>query len=252
VTIIVGVKCTDGIVIGSDSIATSAAGVTPIMQIESNDKIRIFADKIVIATTGSIGYTQRLHLQIDACIKGNVFVNYKHDRLTQHIAKIFLADLQSSLAPNYPQVGINFGALMAAVIDGAPCLIEFATNNFQPEYKEKKMFFVSMGSGQPLADPFLAFVSRVLWKDNLPDVRLGRFGLYWVLLHTLKYAPGMVGHPIRLATLTKKGENWAALMAEDNQEAEQFITSIEDRIGTSVFGPEDQPPATLPPAPKPA
>jgi hypothetical protein len=40
-TIIVGVKCTDGLVIGADSIAASASGTTPIMQIESNDKIKI-------------------------------------------------------------------------------------------------------------------------------------------------------------------------------------------------------------------
>jgi hypothetical protein len=40
------------------------------------------------------------------------------------------------------------------------------TYDFQPEIKRGKLFFVSMGSGQPLADPFLAFVKRVLWKDQ--------------------------------------------------------------------------------------
>jgi hypothetical protein len=146
--------------------------------------------------------------------------------------------LSSSGTPYNPQFGgFGFGALLGTMIDVDPCLIEFATNNFQPEYKEKKMFFVSMGSGQPLADPFLAFVSRVLWKNTLPDVKNGRFGLYWALTHTLKYAPGLVGHPIRLATLSKRENAWIASENDDYQEAEQFIASIEARIGASISEP---------------
>ena len=56
-TILVGVKCTDGVVIGSDSIATSSAGPQPVMQIRSNDKIHIFRDKVIVAATGAVGYT---------------------------------------------------------------------------------------------------------------------------------------------------------------------------------------------------
>ncbi|MDR3449414.1 MAG: hypothetical protein P4M15_06670 [Alphaproteobacteria bacterium] len=205
------------------------------MQLESNDKIRIFDNNIIVAATGAVGYTQRLHRQLEQAINGNIFKNFKHDRLTQHIAKKFIEELQSSFAPTLPvHGGINFGALLGTIIDGEPCLVEFATDNFQPEYKEKKAFFVSMGSGQPLADPFLAFVSRVLWKNTLPDVKIGRFGLFWALSHTLKYAPGMVGPPIRLATLSKRANAWVAAESDDYQEAEQFIQSIESRIGGVV------------------
>jgi hypothetical protein len=251
-TIIVGVKCTDGVVIGADSIATSSASMTNIMQIESNDKIRIFDDTIIIAATGAVGYTQRLHLQIETAIKGSIFKNYKHDRLTQHIANKFIGDLQSSLAPNFPQFGgIGFGALMGAIVDDNPCLVEFATNNFQPEYKEKKSFFVSMGSGQPLADPFLAFVSRVLWHDRLPDVKIGRFGLFWALRHTLKHAPGLVGPPIRLATLKRREGKWVASEGDDDQEAAQFIENIEAQIGVAIHGTQTEPPPTAAPLPTP-
>ena len=251
-TVLVGVKCTDGIVTGADSVATSAAGATPIMQIESYDKIKIFASNIIVAATGAVGYTQRLHLQIEAAIKGSVFKNYKHDRLTQHVASKFLADLQSSLAPNFPQFGgIGFGALLGAVVDDDLCLVEFATNNFQPKYKEKKCFFTSMGSGQSLADPFLAFVSRVLWNNVLPDVKIGRFGLYWVLDHTLKHAPGLVGPPIRLATLNKRNDRWIASESDDYQEAQQFIASIEARIGASISGPKEEPVTISAPVPLP-
>jgi hypothetical protein len=239
-TIIVGVKCTDGVVIGADSIATSASGVTPIMRLESNDKIRIFNNKVIVSATGAVGYTQRLHYQIDKAINGGGFLSSKRDERAKNISKRFIVDLQASMAPCPPPHGIGFGALMATEIDGDPCLIEFATDNFQPEYKEKKLFFVSMGSGQPLADPFLAFVSRVLWKNTLPDVKIGRFGLYWALRHTLTYAPGLVGPPIRLATLSKRENAWVASETDDYQEAEEFIAIIEARIGASISEPAQE------------
>lgn len=218
-TVIVGVKCTDGVVIGADSIATSANGSVPIMQIESNAKIRIFGKNIIVAATGAIGYAQRLHMCIEAAVAGKIFANFKHDRLTQHISEKFILELQKSHAPNHPQFGgLNFGALIGFVVDEEPCLVEFAANNFQPEYKKDKLFFCSMGSGQALADPFLAFVSKVLWKNALPDVKMGRFGVHWVLSHTLNYAPGMVGPPICAASLIKSGKEWVASQIVDNEE----------------------------------
>jgi len=249
VTVIVGVKCTDGVVIGADSIATSAAGTVPTMQIESNHKIRIFGKNIIVAATGAIGYAQRLHMCVEAAVNGKVFANFKHDRLTQHIAEKFILEMQKSLAPNHPQFGgLNFGAMFGFVVDDEPCLVEFAANNFQPEYKKDKLFFCSMGSGQALADPFLAFVSKVLWKNKLPDVKLGRFGVHWVLSHTLTYAPGMVGPPIVAASLVKSGKDWIASQIADNEEAEQFIASIEERISSLVSEPLEV--VNVPPPPE--
>ena len=59
---------------------------------------------------------------------------------------------------------------MAAAVKDGPFLAEFGTTDFQPEIKTGKLFFVSMGSGQMLANPFLAFVCRVLWDSKMPDV----------------------------------------------------------------------------------
>jgi hypothetical protein len=249
-TIIVGVKCTDGIVIGSDSIATSAAGVVPVMQIESNDKIRIFNEKVIVAATGAVGYTQRLLYHIDRAVNGGGFLTTKKSERPQNICKRFITDLQSSMAPAPPPHGIGFGAVMATEIEGEPCLIEFGPKDFQPEFKENKLFYVSMGSGQPLADPFLAFVSRVLWKNTLPDLRLGRFGAYWALSHTISLAPGTVGPPIRIATLSKVQNVWKAMHIADNEEAEQFIVSVEERIGLPFADAPAGPPAETPPVPQ--
>jgi hypothetical protein len=131
---------------------------------------------------------------------------------------------------------------------GEHYLAEFSTVNFQAETKIGKTFFGSMGSGQMFADPFLAFVCRVLWKKEMPTVDRGKFGVYWVLEHTLKVAPGKVGKPIQLATLRETGGKWIA-KEEDNQESAEYIEELEEYIGYFEQPPIEE--ATAQPIPTP-
>jgi hypothetical protein len=249
VTVLVGVRCTDGAVIGSDSIATSSVGQMPLIQVQFDGKIRIFSERVIVATTGAIGFSQRLHQHVEAAINGKVFLNFDTRRCTNNIASRFIGDLQESKAPNHPTEGIRFGALVAAACADGPFLAEFATTDFQPEIKAGEMFCVTMGSGQLLADPFMAFVSKVLWQGKMPTVNEGKFGVYWVLSHTLRLAPGQVGPPIRLATLGQVEGQWVA-REEDTQESAEYVEELEDHIGKFVRAPiQTAPPAEPIPEP---
>ena len=57
-TVLVGVRCTDGIVIGADSIATSTAGQQGIVRLPT-DKLTIIGDRVILAGTGAVGLGQR-------------------------------------------------------------------------------------------------------------------------------------------------------------------------------------------------
>lgn len=248
-TVIVGVRCSDGIVVGADSVATSAMGANPLVALQSNSKIQIFPDNVIVACTGAVGFIQRLHHHIEAAIKGNVFKNFTAHDCTTNISKRLLSDFQNSMVQKHPQQGLQFGALIAAPIKDDACLVEYATTDFQPEIKKDKLFFVSMGSGQLLADPFLAFVSRVLWKNEPPTVDVGKFGVYWVLDHTIRLAPGGVGGPIKLAVLRQVDGKWAAQELEDTQEQALYINELEAHVGKFARVTIEDAPATPPPPP---
>jgi hypothetical protein len=111
-----------------------------------------------------------------------------------------------------------------------PYLVEYGTKDFQHEEKDGRLFFVSMGSGQMLADPFLAFVNRVLWKGALPTIEMGPLGVYWTLDHTIKCAAGGIGGKIRIATLGKRDKQWIASEMLETGESAQFINEIETNI----------------------
>jgi hypothetical protein len=226
VTIIVGVRCTDGVVIGADSMATSSAGPQRLIQILSDDKINIIGGKVIVACTGAVGLSQRFRDVVKAAWDPPKKLFQKScDECVREISRTTLQDFEHTgvqrQAPH--QGGLQFGSLMAAPLDGAAQLIEFGTLDFQPEIKRDRLHFVSMGSGQVLADPFLAFISRVLWDGKPPEVQIGAFGLYWVLSHTIQYAPGGVGKPIKIAVLKKERGEWVARSVEGDelQEPEQ-------------------------------
>jgi hypothetical protein len=246
-TVLVGVRCSDGIVVGADSIATSAMGPNPLVHLQSNSKTTIFGQRIIVAATGAVGLAQRLTSHVEQAINGGVFGNLNVRDCTTNISKRFLTDCQNSLVQNHPQHGLRFGALLAAVIQGEPCLVEYGTLDFQPEIKKEKLFFVSMGSGQMLADPFLAFIGRVLWKDQPPTVEQGKFGVYWALSHAIKLAPGGVGLPINLATLSRENNNWIAKTLPDTQEQAQYIEELEGHIGAFARNTIEEAETTPPP-----
>ena len=218
------------------------------MQYETDNKIRI-NQNVIVACTGAMGFAQRLMYHVDAAIKGNVFKNLDWREGSANIPHRFLPDLQKTFAQSHPHHGLQFGALMAAAFKDEPYLIEYGPADFQPEVKEGKSFFASMGSGQALADPFLAFVVRVLWKGKMPTVDIGKLGVYWVLKHTIDLAPGMVGPPIHLATLRKTEAGWVAEELQDTSEGAQFVELLEKHISEFAITGIDTAQSEQPPTP---
>lgn len=249
-TVLVGVQCSDGVVIGADSIATSSMGTSPLIHLQSNSKIQIFDGKVIVAATGAVGHSQRLSEHVKEALAGGVFNMAKRRECVTNISKRLINDLQVSLAP-LKNNGYGFGALIAAVHSDAAYLVEYDTATFQPEIKDGNLFFVSMGSGQMLADPFLAFVSRVLWRGKMPTVADAKFGVFWALKHAITLAPGGVGEPIIIASLQKSGNTWVAAETADNQELQEYIADLEKHIGAFARAAIEAAPTAPVPQPQP-
>lgn len=237
-TILVGVKCTDGIVIGADSMTTSAMGPNPLVQAPIAEKLQLVGNKAILACTGAVGLAQRVKIVADEMWNKKQFTGSGMGTAT-NLAGQVLTNFGSSHVQKHPQLGINFGALLAMVVQDVPYLVEFGSVDFQPELKEGKHFYVAMGSGQVLADPFLAFVKRVLWKDKMPDVEQAKIGIYWVLNYTCGQAVGMVGGDLKLGVLRRQGVDWTAAI-QDTQEQAQYVAALESQFSLDKLFQEAQ------------
>ena len=90
-----------------------------------------------------------------------------------------------------------------------------------------------MGSGQPIADPFLGFIRRVFWGSEPPTVREGIFGAVWALNHTIELTPGQVGGAPQLAILEKESGKWKARKLSDEElgEPQEQYSAVEEYLG---------------------
>ena len=211
-TALVGIYCKDGIVIGADSAATSAmaGGIRTIEQPVM--KIDIIDNRIIIAGTEQIGMGQRFCHQV-----GSLWANKKvpcNDEFA------FSKALAQAARQDFSETGCaqgQYGALVAFSCKTGRHLVEYAVTDFQPELKNKNMWYVSMGSGQSIIDPLLGLFREVFWGDDPPSVQDAIFATTWMLDHAVKVNPGGVNDPIRIATLEQVREDWKARLLSDDE-----------------------------------
>ena len=202
-TLLVGIKCTDGIVIGSDSAVTfeDARGLWTISQFHSK-KIEVLDERIVVAGTGDSGLNQRF-IEI---VKGN-WQNHQNEGAVELARRI-----SSRAIENFASTGLTpihehrrYGALVAIPLGGAGELIEFPLD-LQPELKTDENWYVSMGEGQTVADPLLGFVRSIFWEEGPPNRQEGIFAVTLVLELAFTMAPAGISAPIQIATLQRDSD----------------------------------------------
>jgi 20S proteasome alpha/beta subunit len=178
VTLLVGVLCSNGVVIAADRQATHGAlGQHTVGQ--SVTKVQVIRGEALYATSGHKGLGQQLCAIVED--KQQEFKNQAYDR---NIAK-----LQAALRPivdagfqtakhtvgvidNAAASDCLCGSLLAAGFKDGVKLVEI-TPQLAVESMTADMPFITMGSGKASADPFLGFLRKVFWPTTPPTLQEG-------------------------------------------------------------------------------
>src|SRR5262249_33715198 len=99
--------------------------------------------------------------------------------------------------------------LVGMPVAGKACLFQFDEQGL-PEEATEDLPFIAIGSGQHIADPFLAFLRRVFWPNELPTLADGVLAAIWTVRHAIDTNPGGVGEPIQIITICPKDRDWHA------------------------------------------
>lgn len=255
-TVLVGILCSDGVVIGADSSATFTAGNFRTVE-QPVTKLHVISNTFLSAGTGSGGMNQRFEYMLQDLRRAAAYPQMDYMNVAINIS--------NSARQNFGLTGCTqpFGALVAYYCNGKPWLCEFS-DQMQPEFKTEDLWFVSMGSGQPIADPFLGLLSRVFFKRKQPTLSEGIFATYWTLKHAIDLNPGGIQGPAKLGVLscTTPGQPMNPRMLSDDelQEHESNINAAEDyfakyrNVLSGETGPQNSSTTTtappVPPAPQ--
>lgn len=213
-TLIVGIKCKEGIVMAADGAATlGSMGQTTALQ--PVKKLSVLQSKMVIGVSGAVGLGQRLTGSLNKIWEGGQLSGKKSYEAMAIISNGFrehiLPELQVAQAArgaigNSSLSDALTASLVALPISGSLCLFQFDPQG-SPEESTDTLPFVSVGSGQQYADPFLGFLRRVFWSSSPPAIADGIFAAMWTLLHVIYVNPGGVAEPIQLVTLQQNGRD---------------------------------------------
>jgi len=241
-TLIIGIKCSDGVVVAADGAATLGyLGQKTALQ--PFKKLCILHNKIIIGVSGPVGLGQRIAGEIDSMWKNNELSGKQpyegmtmiSEKIRKHIRpELEMAATASRTIGNIGLQDALSATLVALPLAGQPTLLSFDQQG-APEEMRNELPFASIGVVQTIADPFLGFIRRIFWRDKPPTVSDGIFAAVWTLEHAILLNPGGVAKPIQVTALIElPKEGWIAKEYSilELQEHYEAMEAAEKRLAT--------------------
>ena len=234
-TAVVGILCSDGVVVGTDSSMTMVAGTFRTIE-QTTEKLAVVDSRAIIAGTGSVGHGQRFRNVVENALHNKQFVaelngvRQKPVDICRNISNATITDFDQTSTPRD-----TYSALLAVPVGREGVLCEFS-NGFQPTLYTDQMWFCSMGSTQPITDPFLALMREIFWPTGQPTVQEATLAVTWTLDHAIAVNTGGVNGPARIAVLEPNGHGFRArlLVDDDLNEHRSWIEDAKRQLAEGL------------------
>lgn len=236
-TLVIGVKCSDGVVMVADSAATFGyIGQHTIWQ-PTSEKVEVVDSRGLIAVSGPVGLGQRFKAELARLLQRNDFLKRPAADVMTEVSQAFRGHLQQEFnAANMSSAifgqslalqSVSSATLVALAPEGGPTLFEF-DHQGSPEELSISLPFSCIGSGKALADAYMAFFRKLFWPEHeLPNRGQAEFAAVWAMRQSIAVAPGGLGPPEHLYRLFGDGKRYVASEVEQG-ELEEHRTSIRD------------------------
>lgn len=221
-TLIVGIRCEEGVVIAADTRATMGALGQPTTS-QDVTKLDIPHEGVILGVTGPVGLGQKIRMCLAdswAELKGSKFDLLKaRNRIREKMWEQVEPEINHAaiaarlIGQQIAAQSAVCSALIALPIRGEPTLLTF-DQQCASEEVTAELPFVSMGAGQAWADPFLAFLKESFWENHAPKrVSDGTLAAIWTVDHVIqRYPSGNVGGGVTVARLFRSGDKNTAEM----------------------------------------
>lgn len=250
-TVAIAFYCSDGVVIGADSMLTPSMGNIAVGH-HKGQKVHILTGPQLFAFAGDQGQAARFQIMADG----------SHGRIggVGHSIDYPLA-LTQSMIQQFHNTGIgnaiNLNCFLAFNRIARPELCVFE-GLLQPRLMDAMHFYAALGSGKLSADPFLRFLVDIFCVNGPPTVSEAVLLTTWAIQHVIDTNPGGVAGPIKIGVMdTQIGAGGNVQLLNDNEidDHRQAVKSATDALrawrGAFANGAGDGQQPNIPPPPTP-
>lgn len=231
-TVLVGIYCDDGIVIAGDQQATHGTATRPTVGSPVTKISIIRHDVGLFAYSGFTGLGQQINAVFERLIDPNrtYFDQVPAFQGHVHNAVMNFAQRAKSLVDFYPdgQGEVPGKSLVAARFNDGLKLFEVTPIGSCDLINDSR--WTSIGSGQQNADPVLAFLWDIYWKDRPPRVEEAVLTAYWAVKATIASETMGVGFDIDVFVIdaTATGTRVRQISQQQLTDDEDFISRVKD------------------------
>lgn len=245
-TVLIAIQCPEGIVVAADGAATFVMGQLPTAK-QPARKLTIVDGSAIFGHSGMVGVGQRLlHVFEDAWSQKQIGKKKDYSQLALELRNRFWQEVMQSEVAVIDNAGKTMGQLARAQAEQSflialpplkgeadPCVVHFDWK-CSPERLNTSLPTVALGSGQPIADPFLSYVRHVFWNDKVPATLAdAMFVAKWTLHYVIATSPGGVAAPDQYVTLRRDAAgSWQAveLSEAELQEHTESVEALEEHM----------------------
>jgi 20S proteasome alpha/beta subunit len=237
-TLIVGIKCTDGIVMGADSAQTMQGYMH-----QSTKKLATIGEDLVIGSSGAGCVAHQLRWALEAAASNGAIDTKDLRSAARSLKRQMLPVIKQNyeVCANLRQISSSPPAdpssesLVAVPVANEVRLFHFNCACSPIEITDD-VCFGSIGSGIFAANPFLLLMKRTWWANNQPSVAVGVVATVWALEHAIQTSSGGVAEPKQLITLTCQNGQWKAKEFSPHElvDHHETIRGLENRLGRTL------------------
>jgi len=235
-TLVLGVMCQDGVVIGADSAVTyTTSGGFQTVQLSTKKIWPIADNKMLFAASGDVGLAQRIQGEIEEFWKNLdsiSSINYVRDSIERCAKRVLeprfrtLEFIPQEMRGEALSSAMCY-SLLAFIRDEQFHMLHLGVNATLTEFG-LEMPFVSIGSGQPMADPLFGFLKNALWPSGRFYVSDAELVIAWILDTVIHINPGGVGGEKVIYRLTKDNSNLPIVLEVTNERIGETMQFIQD------------------------
>jgi len=213
VSLIVGIRCADSVVLAASGPSTmpSEDGLPAARQ--WTKKLQVVGGQAVLGVAGHEGLAQEMALSLERSLSEPEEREASEDILRDKLREALTAPIQRTVAihrtlQGLPGFGITSNEYVTSqTLLGIPVRGSLRLFRMDPECSlteiTPELAWSAIGAGRSLAEPFLAFLRRVLWDKGRPNIAQAELAAFWSLKHAIEYNPAGLSHPIQLMVLVR-------------------------------------------------